>query len=160
MRVRGGVVSRLLHVEGTAVVVRAWRRRDGHVALSAAAPDGETAAEALELAIDRMRFALGLDDDLGEFYECFRGDRLLGPAIRRRPWLRPRRRPWPWEALAWAVTKQLIESGRAAAIQRRMVRRWGREVELRDVPDAPTIARVAPAELAVRWTSLPRARCR
>ena len=48
-----------------------------------------------------------------------------------------------------AVTKQLIESPRAAAIQRRIVRRWGPAVgELRDVPDATTIAGVAPAELA------------
>jgi 3-methyladenine DNA glycosylase/8-oxoguanine DNA glycosylase len=96
-----------------------------------------------------MRFALGLDDDLSEFYDNFRGDPLLRPAIRRRPWLRPRRRPWPWEAFAWAVTKQLIDSPRAAAIQRRIVRRWGPEAGgLRDVPDSATIARVAPAELA------------
>ncbi len=72
-----------------------------------------------------MRFALGVDDDLGEFYRRFRRDPLLGPLIRRRPHLRPRRRPWPWEALAWAVVKQLIESERAARIQRRIVGRWG-----------------------------------
>ena len=75
--------------------------------------DGAESREAgepeLELAIERMRFALGLDDDLRRFFEPFRGDPLLGPAIRRRPWLRPRRRPWPWEALAWAITEQLIE---------------------------------------------------
>ena len=41
------------------------------------------------------------------------------------PGFRPRRRPWPWEALAWAVVKQLIEAARAAAIQRRIVGRWG-----------------------------------
>ena len=75
--------------------------------------------------MERMRFALGVDDDLGEFYRALRRDPLLGPLLRRRPHLRPRRRPWPWEALAWAVVKQLIESGRAAAIQRRIVGRWG-----------------------------------
>ena len=100
-----------------------------------------------------MRFALGVDDDLGEFYRRFRRDPLLGPLLRRRPWLRPRRRPWAWEALAWAVVKQLIESERAAGIQRRIVGRWGsrlgREREaLRDVPGAATIAGRAPAELA------------
>ena len=79
---------------------------------------------------------------------------LLGPAIRRRPWHRPRRRPWAWEALAWAVTKQLIESSRAAQIQRRMVFRWGWRaegpdgVELRDVPTPELVAGCAPAELA------------
>ena len=30
-------------------------------------------------------------------------------AVRPRRGYRPKRRPWPWEALAWAVTEQLIE---------------------------------------------------
>jgi 3-methyladenine DNA glycosylase/8-oxoguanine DNA glycosylase len=100
-----------------------------------------------------MRFALAVDDDLGEFYRRFRRDPLLGPPIRRRPQLRPLRRPWAWEALAWAVVKQLIESGRAARIQRRIVGRWGlrlgegRGTALRDVPPAELIAWRAPAEL-------------
>ena len=50
-----------------------------------------------------MRFALGLDHDLAEFHARFRRDPLIGPVIRRRPWLRPRRRPEPFEALAWAI---------------------------------------------------------
>ena len=79
------------------------------------------------------------------------------------PWVRPKRRPWPWEALCWAITKQLIESSRAAEIQRRIVRAWapsylppdhepprrGRDPwPLRDVPSAAVIAGRAPAELA------------
>ncbi len=101
-----------------------------------------------------MRFALGVDDDYHEFYGEFKKDRLLGTAIRRMRWHRPRRRPWPWEALAWAITKQLIESPRAAQIQRRMVFKWGERCEgpdgtvLRDVPTAALVADRAPAELA------------
>ncbi|HXF00896.1 MAG TPA: hypothetical protein VN458_11195 [Solirubrobacterales bacterium] len=150
MRVRRGVVTRLLHVEGVPVVVRAAQRRDGRVRLRA---EGE-GAECRRVAIERMRFALGVDDDYRPLYERFRSDALLAGAIRRRPWHRPRRRPWAWEALAWAVTKQLIESSRAARIQRRMVFRWGLEApgpdgaELRDVPTPELIARCAPAELA------------
>ena len=100
-----------------------------------------------------MRFALGVDDDLGEFYRRFRRDPLLGPLIRRRPQLRPQRRPWPWEALAWAVVKQLIESDRAARIQRRIVGRWGprlergRERRCATSRSAELIAGRAPAEL-------------
>ena len=82
-------------------------------------------AEHLELAIERARHALAIDDDYGEFYATFRGDPLLGPAIRSNPWLRARRCFWPWEALAWAVTEQLIEVERAHAIQRRILGRWG-----------------------------------
>ena len=149
------------------MLVRAWQPGRGRVALRAEPvdagslslppPGGERAGpagpEQLALALERMRFALGVDDDLGEFYRRFRRDPLLGPLIRRRPHLRPLRRPWAWEALAWAVVKQLIESGRAARIQRRIVGRWGlrlggeRGAALRDVPPAELIAGRAPAEL-------------
>jgi 3-methyladenine DNA glycosylase/8-oxoguanine DNA glycosylase len=153
MRIRGGVVARLLHVGAEPVVVRAWQRRDGLVALQAVALESAD-EERLEVAIARMRFALGIDDDYRDLYDAFRSDRLLGGAIRRLRWHRPRRRPWPWEALAWSITKQLIESSRAAGIQRRIVYRWGPAAkapgggELRDVPTPALIAARAPAELA------------
>jgi DNA-3-methyladenine glycosylase II len=165
---RTGALCRLLHVQDRPVLVRAWQperqrvllRADGLPPDSVVYPQVGGQPEAteppgrdqLELAIERMRFAIGVDDDLSEFYARFRADRLLAPLIRRFPQLRPRRRPWPWEALAWAVTKQLIESPRAAAIQRRIVRRWGPRIgsgraALCDVPAAAVIAGRAPAEL-------------
>lgn len=168
MLVSAGVVSRLLHVEERPVLVRAWQPAPDRVHLRAEAvpppciggpvltgvPARDRLAGPAEMtrAIERMRFAIGVDDDLSPFAERFRSDPLLGPLIRRRPWQRPRRRPWPWEALAWAVTKQLIEAVRAAQIQRRIVRRWapflriGDDV-LRDVPCPAAIAGRAPAEL-------------
>ena len=124
------------------------------------APAGE--AE-LGIAVERMRFSLAVEDDMGDFFQTFKRDPLLGPAIHHKPWVRPKRRPWPWEALCWAITAQLIESSRAAEIQRRIVRRWapshlppdhaaprGRRDPwpLRDVPSAAVIAGRAPAELA------------
>jgi 3-methyladenine DNA glycosylase/8-oxoguanine DNA glycosylase len=158
MRSSGGVLTRLLHVEGHAVVVHGWQRRSGAVAIRALPAEGECGAEVLERAVARMRFALAVDDDLRPFYAEFKRDPFLGPAIRRRPWLRPRRRPVAWEALMWAITEQLIEASRAAEIQRRMVRRWGRESEwrgrgaerrpLRDTPSPGAVASLAPAQLA------------
>jgi len=154
MRARDGVITRLLHVDDEPIVVHAWQVRSGAVWLRAA---GDASVDELEAAIGRMRFALGVDDDLAEFFAEFKRDPVIGPPMRRRPWLRPRRRPWPWEALAWAITEQLIEASRAARIQRRIVRRWGRRVELsgerratwlRDAPAAATMAGRAPAELA------------
>ena len=176
MRARRGVLNRLLHVDGCPVLVRAWEPGRGRVALRAesldpleikapgpARPRGRVAAQPeLELALERMRFALGVDDDLSELYRRFRQDPLLGPLLRQRPYLRPRRRPWPWEALAWAVVKQLIETGRAARIQRRLVGRWGcrfgggRE-GLRDVPTPAVIAGRAPVELESMGLALRRA---
>lgn len=177
MRVRRGVTSRLLHVDDSPVLVRAWEPGVGRVALRAepldpraiAVPGPAPARPArlasdadLALAIERMRFALGVDEDLGEFYRRFRQDALLGPLLRRRPHFRPRRRPWPWEALAWAVVKQLIETGRAARIQRRMVGRWGPRLGpgregLHDVPTAGLIAGRAPVEMESMGLALKRA---
>jgi len=126
MSVRGGVVSRLLLIEDSPVLVRAWEAGSGRVVFRAESVDpagvvperSEPAGrDELELAIERMRFALAVDDDLTPFYRRFRRDPLLGPQLRRRPWLRPRRRPWAWEALAWAVVKQLIETVEAMGEQ-------------------------------------------
>ena len=171
-RIRDGIYERFLHVDGRPVLVRAWQRpRERSVRIAAIPvpaswiesaerrgsggsyePPGR---EQLELAIGRIRHALALDDDLTEFHETYRGDPLLGPAIKRMPWLRARRCAWPWEAFAWAVTEQLIEVERAQSIQRRMIGRWGcavlppdRRRVLRDVPGAQCFAERAPAELA------------
>jgi len=167
MRYREGVLERLLHVGPCPVRIRVWQARDGiHLRADPVDPrlaiqfaEGIESREAgpaeLELAIERMRFALCIDDDVGEFFRAFKQDPLIGAAIHRRPWTRPRRRPWPWEALAWAITEQLIELRRATAIQRRVVRRWGPRIApgrrserpLLDVPSPELIAGRAPAEL-------------
>jgi 3-methyladenine DNA glycosylase/8-oxoguanine DNA glycosylase len=89
------------------------------------------------------------------FMRRFRSDPILRSLIRRMPGYRVKRTPNPWEAFAWAVTEQLIESTRAASIQRRILRRWGpslgfgaRARALADVPPPATVAALAPAELA------------
>jgi 3-methyladenine DNA glycosylase/8-oxoguanine DNA glycosylase len=145
MRRREGVYWRLLHdLDGQPVVVRAWPA-GGCVRFHAEAFRPDSA----QWGIERMRFAMGVDHSLAEFHHAFKRDPLLGPIIRRAPWSRPLRRPEPFEALAWAITEQLIESERAEDIQRRMVWRWGRRGEsgLRDAPTAEVLAGRAPAEL-------------
>ena len=140
-----GGLSRLMQVRGEAAIVRAWPRA-GSVRICAEASSRETALTAVE----RMRFALGTDHDLGPFHRAFRRDRLLGPIVRRKPWLRPFRRPEPFEALAWAVSEQLIDGARAVAIQRGLVARHGPRSScrtLRDVPSADAVSRLAPAEV-------------
>jgi 3-methyladenine DNA glycosylase/8-oxoguanine DNA glycosylase len=149
------------------VVTRAWQRRGGPVVLRAEPLDPRAVVvpvagggidpvcaerAQLETAIERLRFAIGIDYDPREFQRRFRSDRLVGPLLRRMPGFRPQRRPWAWEALAGAVVGQLIEADRAARIERRIVGRWGPragagQAELRDVPGAATIAGRAPAEL-------------
>jgi 3-methyladenine DNA glycosylase/8-oxoguanine DNA glycosylase len=134
---------RVVYAEGAAAVVRAWVS-GGQVRFAADAPSREVGLAAVE----RMRFALGTDHDLAEFHRRFVRDELIGPVIRRKPWLRPRRRPEPFESLAWAVCEQLIEARRAAGIQRRIVRRLGStRGPLLTPPPAERLAACAPAEL-------------
>jgi 3-methyladenine DNA glycosylase/8-oxoguanine DNA glycosylase len=142
---REGALARVIYSEGGAAVVRAWVS-GGRVRFRAEGPSREAA----QAAIERMRFALGTDHDLSDFHRRFVRDELIGPVIRRRPWLRPRRRPEPFEALAWAVCEQLIESRRAAGIERRIVHRLGSRSScgtLQSPPAAARLAACAPAEL-------------
>lgn len=142
---RDGTLVRVVYSEGSAVVVRAWVT-GGRVRFRADAPSREAGLAAVE----RMRFALGTDHDLSDFHRRFVRDELIGPVIRHRPWLRPRRRPEPFEALAWAVCEQLIESRRAAGIERRIVRRLGSRSScgtFQSPPPAARLAACAPAEL-------------
>ena len=145
-RGRDGGLERLLHVEGAPAVVRVGQPARDRVVLVAGADTPDVAEEALA----RMRFALGVDDDLRPFYDRFRDDPVIGASVRSRPYLRIIRRPDPFEALAWAICEQLIEFERAAAIQRRIVFRLGRRCErtgLRDLPAPATLAGTAPALL-------------
>jgi 3-methyladenine DNA glycosylase/8-oxoguanine DNA glycosylase len=76
-------------------------------------------------AVERMRFVLALDDDLAPFHQAHRNDRLLGRAIRARPARRVLRTPDPFEALAWGVMFQLIDTQRAGQIAWEFTRRHG-----------------------------------
>ena len=147
LRVRGGVLHRLLHVADQPVLVRVAQLSRDRVLFGAQAADGALA----ERGIERMRLALGIDQDLREFYERFRFDPLIGPSVRANPGLRAAGKPDPFEALCWAICEQLIESERAAAIERRLVWRLGRFCPvsgLRDAPPAAVLAAQAPARLA------------
>jgi 3-methyladenine DNA glycosylase/8-oxoguanine DNA glycosylase len=151
LRRRGPVLERLLHDGDDPVLVRVAQTAPDRVLFGARAENREAAQH----GIARMRFALGVDEDVRPFLRLFAGDALLGRSLRRRPWLRVSRRPDPFEALVFAICEQLIEYERAAAIQRRVVaalgRRWrswdGAPAQLRDLPTCARLARTSPALL-------------
>jgi 3-methyladenine DNA glycosylase/8-oxoguanine DNA glycosylase len=151
LRRRGGVLERLLHHGNTPVLVRVAQPAQDRVLFGARAATRTAAA----YGIERMRFALGVDDEVRGFVRDYARDPLIGRSLRRRPWLRVGRRPEPFEALTWAICEQLIEYERAAAIERRMVaamgRRWvgwdGAASPLRDLPAVEVLAETAPALL-------------
>ncbi len=145
IRKHGRWLERLLVLEGEAMIVRVREGVGGEIVFAAepldpALLEGPRAGslraageEGLAAGIGRMRFSLGVDDDLRDFYRTFRDDPLLGKTLGDSLHRRPLRRPVAWEALLWAVTEQLIEYRRAARIQRQMIRRFGIRLA-RDVP--------------------------
>ncbi len=151
LRRRSGVLERLLHLGSEPVLVRVAQPAPERVLFGARAGT----LEAAEHGIARMRFALGVDDELEDFRRSFARDPLIGRSVRARPWLRVARRPEPFEALAWAICEQLIEYERAAAIERRMVAAIGRRAAgwdagappARDLPAVEALAGTAPALL-------------
>jgi 3-methyladenine DNA glycosylase/8-oxoguanine DNA glycosylase len=151
LRRRGGVLERLLHEGQTPVVVRVAQTSPERVLFGARAATRSAAAH----GIARMRFALGVDEDIGPFHRRFARDPLIGRSVRAAPWRRVARRPEPFEALVLAICEQLIEYQRAAAIERRMLAALGRrspgwdgvESGLRDLPAAEVLAGTAPAML-------------
>jgi 3-methyladenine DNA glycosylase/8-oxoguanine DNA glycosylase len=146
VRVRGGVLHRLIHAGSQPVLVRVAQPSRDRVVFGARAADRSAA----EWGIERMRIALGIDQDIEPFYERFRLDPLIGRSVRSDPGLRVGGKPEPFEALAWAICEQLIEFSRAAAIERRLIARLGRRCpwsEMRDAPAASVLAAQSPARL-------------
>lgn len=142
---RGDAVQRLVRVGDEWVFCGVVARGD-RVHFAARARTDEAACEGLR----RMRIATGVDEDHREFHARFKRDPHIGRAVRALPELRVRRRPDPWEALAFAICEQLIEFDRAVVIQRRLIAAFGHrctETGLRAAPEATAIAALAPARL-------------
>jgi 3-methyladenine DNA glycosylase/8-oxoguanine DNA glycosylase len=147
--VRNGVLQRLVHEDERPIHIRVAQLRSGNVLFGAQAQDRGAAVRAIE----RMRRALGVDLDLRPFHDAFRRDPLIGSALRADPTLRPAGRPHAFEALAWAVTEQLIEYERAVAIQRRMVAALGRRDPVSGLRDSPSAAVLGGGATAARLES-------
>jgi 3-methyladenine DNA glycosylase/8-oxoguanine DNA glycosylase len=127
LRIRGDAVWRAM--PSGAIAKAAYR---GEEVLLRAEADGEEYARD---ALARMRFVLGLDEDLEPFHRAFRSDALLGRALRADPGLRVLRKPAPFEALVNAICEQLIDTQAAGNIVWALVHGLGRRH-----PQGPWIA--------------------
>jgi 3-methyladenine DNA glycosylase/8-oxoguanine DNA glycosylase len=128
MMVRGGRWAAVLPT-GDA---QACQLPDGRVAI--AAPD--------EQGLALARFMLALDDDTAEFHARFARDPLLGPSARALVGYRPLRLATVTHAVIRAVAGQLIESRRARAIERSILRGLGGPVATREA-----LVRLSPLDL-------------
>jgi 3-methyladenine DNA glycosylase/8-oxoguanine DNA glycosylase len=134
-----GTYRGTIRIEGRLERVHAAQRPDGTIVVAAESDAG----------VDRVRFALGLDDDHSEFLRRFADDPLLAIAIRQLRGLRPMRTGTVAQALLRAVAGQLIQASHARRIERAVVRAATPELGgLHAAPEPADLARFAPAELA------------
>jgi AraC family transcriptional regulator, regulatory protein of adaptative response / DNA-3-methyladenine glycosylase II len=125
-------------VRGDGTEAAAWQRNDGAVVISA--PDEE--------AVERARFMLALDDDTTEFHRRFARDPLLGATARTWIGWRPLRLATVTHAALRAVAGQLIESRRARAIERAVLRACGQPVATQESLRALSPAHLCRCDLA------------
>jgi 3-methyladenine DNA glycosylase/8-oxoguanine DNA glycosylase len=110
----------------------AWQRPDGRVVIRTGSEGGLTCA----------RFMLALDDDTAEFHRRFAREPLIGASARAFVGYRPLRLATVAHAALRAVAGQLIESSRARAIERSVLRGCGERVASQQA-----LALLSPAEL-------------
>jgi AraC family transcriptional regulator of adaptative response / DNA-3-methyladenine glycosylase II len=137
-RFDGRILVGLFRVEDGVARAAAWQHSDGRVELRSAS----------EEALEQLRFVLPLDADHSEFLRRFADDPLLGRTIRVLRGKRPLRVGTMTQALLRAVCGQLITSGEARKIERRLVRSFCETDGAFHVPPTPDcFAGIAPAQL-------------
>ena len=119
-------------------IARAGQLPDGTVVISGPS----------EAAVDALRWMLAVDDDHTEFLRRFRRDKMLRGPISQLAGMRVLRVGTVAHALLRALCGQLIESRRARAIERRIIRMLCEPLDgLHRPPDCATLGRASPAEL-------------
>jgi 3-methyladenine DNA glycosylase/8-oxoguanine DNA glycosylase len=148
-----GPYSLALTARGASDATRLWRDGIlravvcGEQASAEQFPDGTVLLRGSERAIERLRWLLAVDDDHTEFLRRFKHDRLLRGPITHLQGMRVLRVDSVAQALLRALCGQLIESRRARAIERRIVREFSPPVgDLHAAPTTEVLARVAPAQ--------------
>jgi 3-methyladenine DNA glycosylase/8-oxoguanine DNA glycosylase len=148
-----GPYSLALTARGASDATRLWRDGIlravvcGEQASAEQFPDGTVLLRGTERAIERLRWLLAVDDDHTEFLRRFKHDRLLRGPITHLQGMRVLRVDSVAQALLRALCGQLIESRRARAIERRIVREFSPPVgDLHAAPTTEVLARVAPAQ--------------
>jgi len=143
-----GRLRAVYEIDGRLEIAEVGQRADG--ALLVRAPSEEV--------VERVRFALGIEDDHSDFLARFSRDPFLGPTVRRLKGLRPLRCATVTQALLRALCGQLITARRAREIERRILRAAMPSLDgLHAAPTPATFARFSPAELRALGLGGPRA---
>jgi 3-methyladenine DNA glycosylase/8-oxoguanine DNA glycosylase len=94
----------------------------GEVARAWQAPDGTVSLYGSPAAVEHLRWQLALDEDHTDFLRAMHGDPLLHRAALELRGLRPIRTGSVAQSLLRALCGQLIESRRARALERQIIR--------------------------------------
>ena len=149
-----GPYSLALTARGANDATRVWRDGvlravvAGEQATAWQLPDRTVVIRGSEQGIERLRWILALDDDHTEFLRRFKHDRLLRGPIAHLQGKRVLRVDTVALALLRALCGQLIESRRARAIERRIIRELSPCVgDLHAAPTRDVLAQAAPVQL-------------
>ena len=113
-----------------------------------------TAAEPLSskvelAALNRVRFYLGLDDEMQNFYKLAKADRPFQPVVRALRGFHQVKFMTPFESAAWAILAQGTYTSIARSLKTRLIRAYGSQLnDLWAFPDAADLASVPEGELA------------
>jgi AraC family transcriptional regulator, regulatory protein of adaptative response / DNA-3-methyladenine glycosylase II len=139
-RVRDGTLTTAVRIGDGVELADARQLLDGRVVLRAESEDG----------LRCLRFILAIDDDHTEFLRRFARDPLVGRATHVFRGMRVLRLPTVAQTLLRAFCGQLIDSGRARALEYAIVRATCRQVEgsdFREPPATATFSALSPNDL-------------
>ena len=142
VRVRDGCAELAFATSAGPAYARVAQLPDGLLRVALDAPDDGC-------ALDRLRFLLAVDDDIGPFLALAERDSLLRERVARARGLRAGRTGTCLHALVRAMAGQLITTREAWSIERAIVRRSGREhAGMLLSPGRDDLARLSAAQIA------------
>ncbi len=113
-------------------------------------PEGETIdKQSIE---EKIKWMLGTEDEIKEFYKIGLKDRKFSQIIRNLYGLRPTKTPTVFEALIIAISEQQIALPVALAIRKRLVEKYGESITIGEkkyyaFPSAEALAQAKSAEI-------------
>jgi DNA-3-methyladenine glycosylase II len=111
--------------------------------------DQPLSAEVEAAVLSRVRFYLGLDDEVQAFYQLAAVDRAFQPVLRALRGYHQVKFFTPFENAAWAILTQRTRTPGARSLKSRLTRAYGGELEGRwAFPEASDLAEVPEHELA------------
>ncbi len=153
-RAGGGELTKAVMIDGKPLVFRVAEEEGGQNAALRYTlfSDEPLSLETRAAAIDRIRFYLSLDDDLGPFYRLAKDDPPFHEVVRKLYGFHQLKFLTPFENTCWAVLTQRMAIPAARSMKRRLVEQFGGSLQVEGhvyqaFPEAAQLARATVEEL-------------